>query len=123
MDAIFTFLEEKITSMRAGWKTVFKIVITVIILLAGVVNQIALRRNVVSTRMGSATSILCVSLLSLLHRKFLAKELRYTAHLFFERIDVNSKPPPGFEWFVVMISLLFLFMSGFVLVQEIGKLW
>lgn len=112
------------TEMRAGWKTMFKIVMTVVILLLGVFNHISLRRNVISARMGAATGILCVSLLFLLHRKFFAKDvLRYTAHLLFERIDLNSKPHPGFEWFVVTISLLFLFMSGFMLVQEMGKLW
>lgn len=112
------------TNMRAGWKTVFKIVVTVVILLLGIFNYISLRQNVISARMGEATGILCVSLLFLLHRKFLAKDvLYYTAHLFFERIDVNSKPHSGFEVFVVMISLLFIFVAGFMLVQEIGELW
>ncbi|MGB3478248.1 MAG: hypothetical protein WBB67_03715 [bacterium] len=63
------------------------------------------------------------SLLGLLHRKFLAKEMHYVAHLWCEKVDPKAKPYPIFEIYIVGISLLFLLVAIVVLIKNIIVLW
>ena len=73
---------------------------------------------VVNSNMESAVNILGMSLLGLLHRKIIAKEMHYITHLWCEKVDLKGKPYPIFEIYIIIACLIFLIISAIVLVKE-----
>ena len=78
----------KKTNMRLDWK--IKIIITALIFgLLIYFDAIVSNKATVNEKINFGTNFLGLSLLGLLHRKFLAKEMKYVAHLWFEKIDLE----------------------------------
>ena len=106
--------------MRSDWKIV-KILLTVIIGGLLLYFNFAISESLtVNSNMDLAVTFLGVSVLGLLHRKFLAKEMHYVAHLWCERVDPEAKPYPIFEIYIIGICLIFLIISVVILIKEIS---
>jgi hypothetical protein len=77
----------------------------------------------VNNSMETAVNLLGVSLLGLLQRKFIAKEMHYVAHLWCEKVNPEGKPYPIFEIYIIIACLVFLIISVVILVKEILVMW
>lgn len=102
-------------------RIIIRILLTVII--GGLLlyfNFAVSKSLMVNSSMDLAVNFLGVSVLGLLHRKFLAKEMHYVAHLWCEKVDPETKPYPIFEIYIIGICLIFLIISVVILIKEIS---
>ena len=108
------------TNIREDWKIV-KILLTVIIGGLLLFFNFAISESLmVNSSMDLAVNFLGVSVLGLLHRKFLAKEMHYVAHLWCEKIKPEAKPHPIFEIYIIGICSILLTISVGILIKEIS---